>query len=96
MRTRDGLGRALDTLDASVGLARLGLIHLNDSVGGLGSGVDRHEHIGLGQIGLEGFRAILGSRLADFPLILETPLDERRGDAENLSVVRKLLEACEW
>ena len=93
--TPDMLGETLDAFAASVGLASLGLVHLNDSVGGLGSGVDRHEHIGLGQIGLEGFRAILGSRLADFPLILETPLDERRGDAENLSVVRELLEACE-
>lgn len=93
--TPDGLGETLDAFETAVGLGRLGLVHLNDSVGGLGFGVDHHEHIGLGGIGLEGFRAILGSRLADFPLILETPLDERRGDAENLSVVRELLEACE-
>ncbi|UCD46098.1 MAG: deoxyribonuclease IV [Candidatus Bathyarchaeota archaeon] len=88
---RDGLWETLDALDSSVGFARLGLVHLNDSVGGLGSGVDRHEHIGLGQIGLEGFRVILGSPLADVPMVMETPLDERRGDGENLVLVREIL-----
>jgi deoxyribonuclease-4 len=79
----------LNVFDSSVGFGRLGVVHLNDSVGALGSGLDHHEHIGLGEIGLDGFRAIVGSRLAGFPLILETPLDGRRG--EDLGVVRGLL-----
>lgn len=88
--TPDGLGETLDAFEAAVGLGRLGLVHLNDSVGGPGSGVDHHEHIGLGQIGLEGFRVILGSPLADVPMVMETPLDERRGEGENLVLVREI------
>ncbi|MBA7598718.1 putative endonuclease 4 [subsurface metagenome] len=89
VRTREALGETLDAFDSSVGFGRLGVVHLNDSVGALGSGRDHHEHIGLGEIGLDGFRAIVGSRLACLPLILETPLDGRRG--EDLGVVRGLL-----
>ncbi len=89
VRTPGALGETLDVFDSCVGFDRLGVVHLNDSVGGLGSGRDRHEHIGLGEIGLDGFRAIVGSRLAGFPLILETPLDGRRG--EDLGVVRGLV-----
>ena len=84
------LGGTLDAFNSTVGLGRLRIVHLNDSVGALGSGRDRHEHIGLGEIGLDGFRAIVGSPLAGFPLIMETPLDERRG--EDLGVVRGLLD----
>ena len=91
LRTPEALGATLDAFDSSVGLDRIGVVHLNDSVWGLGSGRDHHEHIGLGEIGLEGFRAIVGSRLAGFPLILETPLDERRGKGEDLGVVRGLV-----
>ena len=89
LRTPERLGETLDAFDSSVGFDRLFVVHLNDSVGALGSGRDHHEHIGLGEIGLDGFRAIVGGRLAGFPLILETPLDERRG--EDLGVVRGLV-----
>lgn len=91
LRTPERLGETLDAFDSSVGFDRLFVVHLNDSVGALGSGRDHHEHIGLGEIGLDGFRAIVGSRLAGFPLILETPLDERRGEGEDLGVVRGLV-----
>lgn len=89
LRTPEALGGTLDAFDSHVGLCRIGVVHLNDSVGALGSGRDHHEHIGLGEIGLDGFRAIVGSPLAGLPLILETPLDGRRG--EDLGVVRGLL-----
>lgn len=91
VRNPEALGVTLEVLDSAVGLDRIGVVHLNDSVWGLGSGRDHHEHIGLGEIGLEGFRAIVGSRLAGFPLILETPLDERREEGENLRIVRGLV-----
>jgi len=68
------------------------LVHLNDSKGALGSKIDRHEHIGMGKIGETGFRNILKSRLAQRPLILETPIDERRSDIENLNKVRELAQ----
>lgn len=91
LRTPEALGETLDCFDAAVGLDRIGLVHLNDSVGGLGSGMDHHEHVGLGEIGVEGFRAILGSPLIGCPLIMETPMDDRRGDVENLAFVRGLV-----
>ncbi|HYW01673.1 MAG TPA: TIM barrel protein, partial [Candidatus Acidoferrum sp.] len=65
--------------------------HLNDSKGELGSGRDRHEHIGLGYIGEVGFRSFLKHQLVrDRPLILETPIDERRDELGNLRKVREL------
>jgi deoxyribonuclease-4 len=87
--------RAVDeTLEAwnrEVGLHRLQLIHLNDSRGRLGSRRDRHEHIGLGKIGEDGFRAFLRHpAVQELPLIMETPVDERRDDCGNLEVVRRL------
>ena len=87
----EGIAETLEALDRAVGLERLELVHLNDSVGGLGSGIDHHEHIGLGMIGEEGFRVILRSRLSELPMIMETPVDGRRGDSENMDKVRELL-----
>jgi deoxyribonuclease-4 len=76
--------------DEAVGFERLKLVHLNDSRGGLGSRVDRHEHIGRGMIGEKGFRAILHSRLGGLPLILETPKEDENSDVDNLRKVREL------
>jgi deoxyribonuclease-4 len=57
----------------------------------LGSGQDRHEHIGLGAIGETGFKTILGcEKLRALPFILETPIDSMRDDLENMSVAREL------
>ena len=88
--SRGAVKYTLQRLDEVVGLEALKLVHLNDSKGGLGSRLDRHEHIGLGMIGEQGFRNILHSRLGKLPLILETPIDERRDDLGNLEKVREL------
>lgn len=90
LRTLEGVTETLMAFDGTVGFEQLMLVHLNDSVGGLGSGVDHHEHIGLGEIGDEGFRLILHSRLADLPIIMETPIDDRRSDADNMRKARAL------
>jgi len=91
IRTPDGLEETVDEFDRIIGAEHLWVIHLNDSKGGCGSGLDRHEHIGLGTIGEEGIRRILRhSLLGTLPLILETPVDDRRDDAENIRVVRRL------
>ncbi|NPV61836.1 MAG: deoxyribonuclease IV [Methanotrichaceae archaeon] len=96
LRTPDGVEETLRRFDALVGQERLRLVHINDSRGDLGSGLDRHEHIGLGKIGLEGFRVILSNQIvAERPLILETPVDDRRDDAANLQLVRALAEKSE-
>ena len=80
----------LRRFDSTVGFERLKLVHLNDSRGGLGSRIDRHEHIGRGLIGERGFRAILHSRFGGLPLILETPKEDENSDIDNLRKVREL------
>jgi deoxyribonuclease IV len=77
MRTPAGVKQMLDSVEKTVGLQRFHCIHLNDSKGELGSKLDRHEHIGEGQIGLDGFRAFFADkRVHGLPVILETPQDE--------------------
>jgi deoxyribonuclease-4 len=91
LRTSRALQATLDQFEDAIGLEQLMLLHLNDCKGGIGSHLDRHEHIGLGQIGEEGFRAILCHPiLADLAMILETPVDARRDDIGNLDVARRL------
>lgn len=91
LRTPEGIGSTLEEFDTLIGLRRLKLIHLNDSKGDLGSALDRHEHIGLGKIGENGFRSILGNEtIKSLPMILETPIDFRRDDQGNLRVAREL------
>lgn len=84
--------KTLSVLDSVLGLKRLKVVHLNDSVGGLRSHLDRHEHIGLGKIGEEGFKAILKSEFGQCPMIMETPLNEKRVDIGNLMKVLELAE----
>jgi deoxyribonuclease-4 len=91
LRTTDSLDRTIDDFNSSIGLENLKLVHLNDSKGGLGSGLDRHEHIGLGAIGEEGLKTVLcHEKIRDLPFILETPIDSRRDDRENLKIARDL------
>ncbi len=91
LRTRDGIEAVLGAFDEQIGLDRLKVVHLNDSRGDLGSRLDRHEHIGLGFIGEEGFRLLLRRpAIRALPLICETPVDGRRGDAGNIAKVREL------
>ena len=96
IRTPGAYRRTMNAFDETVGLDRLLAIHLNDSRRELGSRVDRHAHIGAGEIGLGGFANIVNdARLADAPMILETPkgLDEagRDWDTVNASVLRHLV-----
>jgi len=88
--SRGAVKHTLQRFDETIGLEELKLVHLNDSKGGLGSKLDRHEHIGMGKIGEKGFRNILKSRLGQLPLILETPINKRRNDIENLKKVGEL------
>ena len=80
-------------LDATIGLARLRAFHLNDSQGALGSRLDRHAHIGRGEVGLETFRLLLNDRrFRGVPMVIETEKGEDLAeDRENLAVLRSLL-----
>jgi deoxyribonuclease-4 len=91
-RTAETAEATLDEWERVVGLAKLEVVHCNDSQTGLGSNRDRHANIGQGQIGEDGFRALLhDSRLAGVPFILEVPgFDGSGPDAANLEILRRL------
>lgn len=91
LKSLDACNEFIDRFDNTVGLNVLKFIHLNDSKGDIGSHLDRHEHIGLGKIGLEGFKSILNANsLRDLPAIMETPKDSASDDIKNLKVVHNL------
>ncbi len=85
--------KTMKELDRRIGIGLIKVIHLNDAKKELGSRVDRHEHIGKGFIGLEGFRCLLrDERFAEIPMVIETPKGEdMREDIENLKTLRGLL-----
>ena len=91
IQTQRGLGEAVKQLDMTIGLARVRVIHANDSKTDFGSHADRHQHIGKGYIGEEGFRRIVRHpKLRDTPFICETPVDRPGDDKRNLRMMRRL------
>ena len=83
-------------LAKTVGLSKVKVLHFNDSKKDLGSRVDRHDHIGRGKIGLDGFRPFVRDEAWEkVPKILETPKEKdekgRDWDAVNLETLRGLL-----
>ena len=84
----------VDKFDSVIGLEKLRLIHLNDSEKEIGSHIDRHEHIGLGKIGVKGMSAILKNRkLKGKPIIMETKEDSVRNNLDNLRVALELVNS---
>lgn len=93
LRTKESVNETLDKFKSKIGLRNLKVIHLNDSKDNLNSNRDRHEHIGIGKIGKEGFRELLKhNAIRKIPFIMETPIDRRRDDHDNLKVVLSLLD----
>jgi deoxyribonuclease-4 len=91
MRTEKGAASTLEKLNKAIGFEHLKVLHLNDSKGELGCNLDRHEHIGLGQIGEKGLGHIIKSiNRKKIPIILETPIDEKRDQIGDLNKVREL------
>jgi len=91
--TKRGYDRTFREFDDIIGLDRLVAFHVNDSKKPLGSRVDRHDHIGKGEIGLDGFRFLMNDRrFKDIPKILETPKsDDLHEDVENIRILKGLL-----
>jgi len=85
----------MSVFDRLLGLERIRAFHLNDSLRPLGSRIDRHEHIGRGQLGLEPFRLLLADpRFSEIPMYLETPKEQAgvaNWDEINLRTLRDLL-----
>ena len=96
LKTKAEYKATMDEMDDVIGLDRIRAFHLNDSKKPQGSRVDRHDHIGEGELGLEPFRFVLNDkRFAKLPMYLETKKEDRDGepmDAVNLRTVRSLLK----
>lgn len=91
LRTEDAVDETAKNFDETIGLRRLKVVHVSDCQGDLNSRLDRHEHVGMGFIGDDGFRAVLRhNALRELPFILETPIDARRDDYGNLEKLREL------
>ena len=94
IRTVESYDEVMKQFNDIIGLYRLKCFHINDSKKELGSKVDRHEHIGKGFIGLEGFANIMNDeKLINVPKILETPKGkEQLEDLENIKVLKSLIK----
>lgn len=90
----EGYRRVMDEFNRRVGVESIRAFHLNDSLKGLGSRVDRHEQIGRGAIGRAGFAALMtDARFTAIPKILETPKGEDDAwDRINLALLRQLAQ----
>jgi deoxyribonuclease-4 len=91
VRTAAGLKQTLAEAGRLFGLEHVAVIHANDSKGALGSQLDRHQHIGRGEIGEEGFRRLLRHpQLRTKAFILETPVDDEVDDRQNIATLKRL------
>jgi deoxyribonuclease IV len=95
IRTREALDDVVKALDDTCGLERLVMLHINDSMTPLGSNRDRHDNIGEGHIGAEGFRHVVNHpAFNDLPGILEVPgFDGHGPDKRNVELLRSLVGA---
>jgi deoxyribonuclease IV len=92
LRSREGYDAAMTSCARLVGIQRVRAFHLNDAKAPLGSGLDRHEKIGRGKLGVGAFRRLMTDRrFAKVPMALETPKDpEPKSDRDALALLRKL------
>ena len=89
----NGVKSFSEEVHSTIGMSAISVVHGNDSKTGVGSQRDLHEHIGLGMIGEEGFRALINEPdLRKKPWILETPIDSTRGDSDNINYLKSLIE----
>lgn len=86
-----GVRKTVAAIDSVLGLDNVRVIHTNDSKTPFNSRIDRHEHIGQGHIGEEGFRSLLNHpKLRQKAFILETPVDEDGDELRNIETLRRL------
>ena len=91
LRTKAAVKKTMKEFDDAVGLENLKILHLNDSKGELNSNLDRHNHIGLGEIGSEGLGEVVKIMNKNkIPIVLETPIDDTRDDFENIKKAKSL------
>ena len=85
LRTEEKVKETFDEFDKYVGIENLKILHLNDAKGSIGCNLDRHYHLGIGGIGVNGITSIVKfANKRKIPIILETPIDDDRDDFENI------------
>lgn len=92
VKTRAGLDKAMEEFDREIGMDRLAAVHANDSKCELAGGIDRHENIGEGHIGRDGFANIISHpAFAEVPFFLEVPgFDGEGPDARNVEILKQI------
>ena len=91
IRKKEGLESAIRQLDRIVGIDMVKVVHFNDSLSSMGSRVDRHQHLGKGEIGLGALgRVINHPKLQKAAFIMETPKDSEKDDKRNVAIAKKL------
>ena len=91
LRTEKDVKETFSKFDEAVGIENLKILHLNDAKGEIGCNLDRHYHIGLGNIGKNGLGAVIRTaNKKKIPIILETPIDNIRDDYENIRIAKEL------
>lgn len=94
LREKEGVGKLVSEIEGLIGLGNLVCFHINDSKTEFASGRDRHENLGEGKIGLEGFRSLVNHpKLKDLPFILEVPgFDDKGPDQKNIDILKSLIK----
>ena len=91
LRTKESVKETIKEFNDTVGIKNLKILHLNDSKGELNSNLDRHNHIGLGEIGNECLGEVVKIMNKNkIPIVLETPIDDTRDDFENIRKAKSL------
>jgi len=91
LRTEKSVKDTFAKFDNVIGFENLKILHLNDAKGEIGCNLDRHYHIGLGNIGEKGLSEVIKTvNKKKIPIILETPIDDTRDDFENIRKVKEL------
>ena len=94
LRTDDDYYQTIDTFDQIVGLDKLKAFHLNDAKSEFGSRVDRHDHIGQGNIGPRAFKLLVNDpRFETIPMIIETP-ESKEMHGPNLQALRQMRQSA--
>lgn len=92
LRTKEGIAEMCKSFDDNISFKRLGLVHLNDAKYELGSGLDRHWHIGKGNIGVQGFTEFFKNRhFHDGCFVMETPINDDGGEVSNMKNAKKIV-----
>jgi len=92
LKSPDGIGRVMEEFDREIGIERLAAVHANDSKCPLGGGLDRHENIGDGFLGKDGFATIMAHpAFADVPFLLEVSGYDNEGpDRPNVDALKAI------